>query len=318
MLASLTQPSSSVAALLDFLLPTSAHAGAAEGSIQFGAAVYSVAEGGTSISIPVTRIGGKFGGTTVNYATSNGTATAGSDYTAASGTLSWSNADDNTKYIVITIASDGTAEASETINVTLSGVTNSTFGTPKTTVVTILDDDGAPPAGDIAFSSAAYSISEGSPSVTITVTRSGGTPAVGVSYATSNGTALAGTHYTATSGTLSFGVNQTTATFTVPIVYNSANGDKTFTITLSAATGGATLATPNPTTVTIIDDAGGGSVYLGSSAYYSSEAVTPLTVTVKRTGGSTGAATVNYATSNGTALSGTNYSSTSGSLPGKR
>src|SRR5205085_517991 len=52
------------------------------GTLQFSNTAYSINENGGTATITVTRTGGSGGSVTVNYATSNGTATAGSDYTA--------------------------------------------------------------------------------------------------------------------------------------------------------------------------------------------------------------------------------------------
>src|SRR5262249_22312127 len=50
------------------------------GSLQFNAGSYSLLENGGSLTVTVTRTGGASGAVTVHYATSDGTATAGSDY----------------------------------------------------------------------------------------------------------------------------------------------------------------------------------------------------------------------------------------------
>ncbi|HEY0706259.1 MAG TPA: carbohydrate-binding protein, partial [Polyangia bacterium] len=60
---------------------------AAPGQLGFGAATYSIGEGGGTLTVTVTRTNGSSGTVGVNYATSNGTATAGSDYTSRTGTL---------------------------------------------------------------------------------------------------------------------------------------------------------------------------------------------------------------------------------------
>jgi hypothetical protein len=62
-------------------------------SLQFSAANYTIAEKGGTATISVTRTGGNIGAVSVNYTTLNGTATAGSDYVAASGTLNWADGD---------------------------------------------------------------------------------------------------------------------------------------------------------------------------------------------------------------------------------
>ncbi len=57
----------------------------------------------------------------MNYATTNGTATAGSDYTAKSGTLTWSNGDSADKYFDVVITNDSIYEGNETFTISLSG-----------------------------------------------------------------------------------------------------------------------------------------------------------------------------------------------------
>ena len=54
------------------------------------------------------------------YATSDGTATAGSDYAAASGNVSWAAGDAAAKSFVVAITNDSTAETNETVTLTLS------------------------------------------------------------------------------------------------------------------------------------------------------------------------------------------------------
>ena len=68
----------------------------------------------------MTRTGGSSGAVGVSYATSNGTATAGSDYTSTSGTLSWANGDTANKTFSVPILNDTLDEANETFTLTLS------------------------------------------------------------------------------------------------------------------------------------------------------------------------------------------------------
>ncbi len=119
----------------------------ATGQLQFSAGTYSKTEGdsGTStVTITVTRTSGNTGSVQVGYATSNGTATAGSDYTAASGTLSWAAGDTANKTFTVTIAGDTAYESDETVHLTLSAPTNgATLGAQSTAVLTIRNDDPA-------------------------------------------------------------------------------------------------------------------------------------------------------------------------------
>ena len=76
---------------------------------------------------------------TVNYATANGTATAGSDYTAASGTLTFT-AGQTSKTVTVPVAGDTAIESNETFTVNLTGPTNATLADGQA-VGTILNDD---------------------------------------------------------------------------------------------------------------------------------------------------------------------------------
>lgn len=78
---------------------------------------------------------------TVNYATANGTATAGSDYLAASGTVTFP-AGTTTQTIYVRPLDDSALESNETLTVTLSSPSGATIGDGQATV-TILDDDAA-------------------------------------------------------------------------------------------------------------------------------------------------------------------------------
>src|SRR5262249_7683372 len=125
------------------------------GALQFSNASYSVSESGGTATITVTRTGGSTGSVTVNYATSNGTATPGSDYTAASGPLTFA-AGETTKTFTVPIINDTLVEGDETVNLTLSSPTGgATLGSQSTATLTIQDDDVAHP-GVLQFSASAF------------------------------------------------------------------------------------------------------------------------------------------------------------------
>ncbi|MBE7195038.1 MAG: hypothetical protein INR66_21490, partial [Gordonia polyisoprenivorans] len=80
--------------------------------------------------------------TTVNYATANGTALAGPDYTATSGTLSFA-AGETSKTITVLVNGDQTVEPNETFALNLSNPTNATFSVGQG-IGTIVNDDESP------------------------------------------------------------------------------------------------------------------------------------------------------------------------------
>ena len=137
----------------------------------------------------------------VHYATANGTATAGSDYGAASGTLSFAPGA-LLRTVAVTVNGDATVEPSETFVVNLDTATNAVIADAQGQG-TILDDD-APPTLSIND----VSVSEGDSGTVNTVfTVSLSRPlAVGVTvtYATADGTASAGSDYVAAGGILTF------------------------------------------------------------------------------------------------------------------
>ncbi len=238
------------------------------GAIKFDEATFEVAESAGQAVITVERSGGEDGAVTVHYATSDGTATAGQDYTAASGTLSWGAGDESNRTFVLPIAKDGVAEAGETVHLTLSAPTGGATidpvrGTADLRILDGGDDHGGGGgnggggnggggggntaggnAGELKFDQSDFQVLENGTQAVITVERSHGEHgAVTVQYATSDGTATAGQDYTATSGTLSWpDGDESRKVILVPIRDDSvAEGSETVHLTLSAPTGGATL-----------------------------------------------------------------------------
>jgi hypothetical protein len=176
-------------------------------------------------------------------------------------------------------------------------------------------------AGTIGFSAAAYGIGENENSVTITVNRTGGTKgAVSVAYATSDSTASSGRDYSSTSGTLNFADGESSKTFAVAVTNNSSiEGNRTVNLVLSGPTGGVVLGSPSSVPLTISDDetlntATGGMMRFSQGTYTVAESDGKAVITVQRITGDAGTVSVQYATSNGTAFSGSDFTSTSGTL----
>jgi uncharacterized repeat protein (TIGR01451 family) len=219
--------------------------------VSFSDASYTVGEGDGSAVITVTLNAASAVTVTVNYATSNGTATAGSDYFAASGTLTFTPGA-TVQTFTVTINDDSLDETDETVSLTLSGASNATIGGTNPATLTITDNDPLP---TVSFESPSYAADEGSSIAVITVTLSGPSGRdVTVNYATSDGTAVAPGDYASASGTLTFVAGATVQTFTVTINDDSLDEtDETVNLTLSGASN-ATIGGTNPATLTIVDD----------------------------------------------------------------
>jgi hypothetical protein len=181
--------------------------------------------------------------TTVAYTTAAGTATAGSDFTTTSGTLTFP-AGTTIRTIAVPVLADAVAEGNENYTVNLSNPSGATIaraqgtGTivnislPSLSInnVTITEQNGG-------TANANFTVTL-SPSSTATVT---------VAYTTANGTATAGTDFTTTAGTLTFTPGQTSKTIAVPILGGTVPEPvETFVVNLSGATN-ATIATAQGT-----------------------------------------------------------------------
>ncbi len=118
-------------------------------TIQLNAASYNVPESGSAINLIVTRTGGSVGAATVDYATSDGTATQKTDYTIKLGTLSFADGE-TSKILQVPIVNDVFVEGDQTFTVTLSNVTGTgvSLDSNSSATVTIMDDDLSAPASN--------------------------------------------------------------------------------------------------------------------------------------------------------------------------
>jgi|GEM_PF-3306723 len=98
---------------------------------------------GNNFVFTVTKSGATTVSHNVSYATANVSASAGSDYTAKSGTLTFTSSE-TTKTVSVTTADDSVYEAIETFNLNLSSPTNGATITDSQGVGTLYDNDPAP------------------------------------------------------------------------------------------------------------------------------------------------------------------------------
>lgn len=114
-------------------------------SFQFSSAAFSVAENGASASLTVTRFGDTSTSATVDYTTTDGTASERSDYIPVSGTLRFA-AGETSKTFTVLIVDDAYVEGNETVNLALKNPSAMAFlGSPNTAALTISDNDAAQP-----------------------------------------------------------------------------------------------------------------------------------------------------------------------------
>ena len=193
----------------------------------------------------------------VNYSLS-GSATLGSDFAAVTAGAPVPMGQ-TTVDVTVTPIDDSLQEGDETVQLTLMPGEGYALGVPSTAIMTLADNDGAPPAqpGAIQLSASTYQGTEGQGSVLVTATRTGGTSGqVTVSYNTGPSNASPGQDYTPVDGILAWGSGDATVrSFTVPILDDTlVEGPESFFVTISNPTGGATLGSPSTASVTIADN----------------------------------------------------------------
>ena len=242
---------------------------------------------------------------TVAYRTVDGTAVAGSDYTATSGTLRFEPGE-TTRTVAVETLADELAEDTEQFTVELGAASGATLsdGTGEGTIT----DDDDPPELSIDDVPA---VSEGETAeFTVRLSAASG-KAVSVSYRTEDGTAVAGSDYTSASGELRFEPGETTQTVSVETLEDELSEDaERFTVELSAASGATVSDGIGEGTITDDDEAPELSI---DDAPAVSEGETAQ-FTVRLSAASGAAVSVSYRTVDGTAVAGLDYAATEGTL----
>lgn len=220
---------------------------------------YRYLENGSNAIIKIERSGSLQGAVSVDYATADDTAHAGTNYTNTFGTLNWADGVGGAQTILVPLINVPGANGDKQFKLNLSNPTGQAVvdvGYDQVTVV-IIDVDGVSgvSAGTLQVGAATASVSEKSGTIDLIVERVGGSfGAAQVDYTTQDLTAHAPTNYTAQHGTLSWLAGETGPKHvTVPIIDDAfAFGDHTFKLVISNPSGGILGATQ--TVVTIVDD----------------------------------------------------------------
>jgi len=116
------------------------------GLLGFEMASVTVAEDAADALVSVTRTDGLAGQASVEVSTADGSATAGSDYTSTSETLTWVDGETGAKDVVIPIIDDDEEEDAETFEVSLANASGASLGTTTSATVTISANDEPAPA----------------------------------------------------------------------------------------------------------------------------------------------------------------------------
>jgi len=107
-------------------------------TLQLSSSSYSVAQTAGTVQVNVNRVAGSTGAVSATYSTANGTAVAGTDYTAVSGTLQWASGETATKSFTVPVKNSVPFTGTKTFSVALSHPsTGATVGTPGTASVSV-------------------------------------------------------------------------------------------------------------------------------------------------------------------------------------
>lgn len=250
---------------------------------------------------------------TVDFATSDGTAKAGIDYTATSGTLTFPP-DTTTETITVSVNGDTTPKPDKTFVVNLSNPINA--GISKDQGIGTIQNDDFPsisindvsaPDGSFGTTPFVFTVSLSAPNF----------QDVTVDFATQDGTATAANNdYTSTNGILIFPAGTTTQTITVFVIGNTINdAAETFSVKLSNPTNAGISKTQGVGTILNDDPPPSLSINPATSVLEPSDgSSTTASFTVTLSAVSDQIVTVNYATSDDTAKSGTDYVANAGTL----
>ena len=255
---------------------------------------------------------------TVHYATADGTALAGQDYVAQSGTLTFA-AGVTQQTIRVAIIGDTAVESDESFTVTLSNASEGASILDGTATGVIRNDDVTPAALSIAATSADKAEGQsGSTSFTFTVTRTGDLSGGASASWAVGGEGVNGADFTGgelPSGVVNFAAGESSKVITVEVAGDTAvESNESFSVTLSNPSTGAIIGTASATGVIRNDDT---SLAIAATSADKAEGdigATPFTFTVTRSGDLSGTSSVHWAVS-GDAVTDSDFIPTEDLLP---
>ncbi len=237
------------------------------------------------------------------YATANGTATAGQDYQAASGSITFA-VGESVKSVTVSVIGDTIVEADETLTLTVTPA----GGAPATGTGTIINDDV--PVLTVANTTVLEGNSGTTPMTFVVTLSPPASISVQATYFTANGTATAGQDYQPASGSLTFAPGETSKNVVINVFGDTTiEPDETLTLTVNPVGGQPVTATG-----TIINDDFPALTVADTRVLEGDSGTTPMTFVVTLTPPAPVPLTVTYRTADGTATAGQDYQAASGSL----
>jgi Calx-beta domain-containing protein/putative Ig domain-containing protein len=287
------------------------------GVIQFNSAELSIDESTETANLIINRVNGSYGELSVNIASTNDSAVAEEDYQSINTNITFTDGQIS-QTLTMQIMEDEYYEGDETFSLTLTADDPAVLGEPLTTTITIVDNEPLPPSGVIQFNSAEISVDESAGTASLIINRVNGSYGeLSVNIASTNDSAVAEEDYQNINTNITFTDGQISQTLTMQIIEDEYyEDDETFSLTLTADNP-AVLGEPIVANITIIDDdplPPAGILQLNNDSYLINESGSNLNVSVSRTEGSYGEISVDYQISDGSAVNGSDYSGTDGTL----
>ena len=223
---------------------SSAAGPAGPGHLQFQVTSQNVLENAGIAHIIVRRVGGTTGTVTVHYTTVEGTAQAGTEFTAIAGTLEFADGQ-STAQIDVAILDNLFSGANKSLQVQLSNPTDgATLGSSSLLTLTIQNDEPTQAGpSTVQFSQTSYSASVAAGQLVVTISRTGDLSLPGqVHIEAKAGSAKTRNLFNELSRTIHFAQGQQTQQVTIELVNQSMGKTKrTFQLKLTNPSGGISL-----------------------------------------------------------------------------
>ncbi|HEY4415397.1 MAG TPA: Calx-beta domain-containing protein, partial [Verrucomicrobiae bacterium] len=277
-----------------------------------------------SPNISVVRSNGTFGVVSMMYSSSNGTAVVGTDYIGLTNKSLIFGANVTSNGFNVTVKNNGviyTNMVEKTVNLRLFNIgttPGATFGISNA-VLRIINPNYQ---GYVTLGATNYSGALSSGVLNFTVNRiSGSLGSVTVQYGTTNGSAINGTDYVGSTNILTWNNGDVSPrVVSIPLINpgvvgpNKQFGVKLFNPTINGTPNLALMGLIPNASLTISNDNNNGSIQFTAPSYLVNEDGGYATLTVVRTGGAVGPISAHYATSDGPAVDGINYTGTNGTI----
>ena len=249
----------------------------------------------------------------IDYATQDGTALAGSDYVAEAGTLKFAPGE-TAKTVKVQLINDTLPEGAEAFSLALSGLVGATALNPVGTAVIAANDEPVVSKASISIDDVTVGEQDGFADFVIRLDAPTSAPLT-VNYSTAPSTATNYSDFIPVSGALTFAPGETVKTVSVQVVDDpDTEATEVFKMNLSTPSANATIARASATATIIDNDAPSGTPQVSINDLTVDEAAGTANFVITFDRPSAGVVSIDYATQDGTALADSDYVAASGTL----